>query len=329
MDSPAPVATPDPVATAAAQTLSNKDTATTQAALNNYDKIGPDGSLTYTSTPGPNGVPHYTQTTSLSAPNQAIYDTNLATKQNISDIGRDQSAKIGDLLGTPFDINNAVSDKITSLGKTRLDPQWAANDAAQESKLANSGIQPGSEAYRNAMQSYNASKNDAYNSLYLKGEGQAASESIAQRNQPINEISALLTGSQVGTPTFAANPQTSVAGTDVAGITQNSYLDANQQAQQAVAGQNATMGGLFSLGGTLGTAAIKYSDRRLKTDISRVGTLNNGLPVYLYRYKSGGPFELGLMADDIEQVRADAVHVDAFGYKMVDYAKAAALREVA
>lgn len=325
-DAPA-VATPDPVATANAQTASNKATAITQAELNNYNKVGPDGSLTYTQT-GTNadGTPQFTQTTSLSAPNQAIYDTNLGTKQNLATIGKTQSAKIGDLLNTPFSVDQAISDKITALGKTNLDPQWAANDAKQAASLANQGITPGSEAYDNAMRSYNASKNSAYNNLYLQGDAQAMQESLAQRNQPINEISALLSGSQVSTPTFAASPTTNVAGTDVAGITQNAYLDQNQQAQQSVAANNAMMGGLFSLAGAgvqaVGTAYGKPSDERLKEDIEKVGELDNGLPVYSYRYKAGGPKEIGLIAQDVEKKHPDAVMGDVFGMKMVDYGKA-------
>lgn len=250
---------PDPIATATAQTASNKETAITQAELNNYDKVGPDGSLTYTqSGTNPDGTPKFTQTTALSPSNQNIYDTGQTTKQNIATIGADQSAKIGALLGTPFKVDDAIADKITSLGSQRLDPQFARNEDALRTKLANQGIQPGSEAWNAEMTQFQQGKNDAYNQLYLQGSGQAEQQSLAERNQPINEISALMSGSQVGTPTFAANPQTSVAGTDVAGITQNSYLDANQQAQQAVAGNNATMGGLFGLAGTVGSAALKY-----------------------------------------------------------------------
>lgn len=258
MESPQPVPVPDPVKTAEAQTASNKETAITQAELNNYDKIGPDGNLTYTQTTNPDGTPKFTQTTSLSAPNQKIYDTNLGTKQNIAQIGQDQSAKIGALLGTPFKVDQAISDKITSLGARRLDPQFARSEDALRTRLSNQGIQPGSAAWNAEMTNFGQTKNDAYSNLYLKGEGQAASESLAERNQPINEISALMSGSQVGTPNFAANPQTSVAGTDVAGITQNAYANANQQAQQSVAANNAMMGGLFSLAGTGATAAIKY-----------------------------------------------------------------------
>lgn len=321
MQSAPTVAAPDPTATAAAQTASNVQTAETQAELNRINQVGPTGTSTYAVTgKNPDGTPSYTQTTALSAPEQAIFDTNEGTKQNIATIGQQQSAKIGDLLSTPFNVDQSIADKITSLGKTNLDPQWAANDSKQASSLANSGITPGSEAYDNAMRSYNASKSQAYNNLYLQGDAQAQSESLAQRNQPINEISALMSGSQVSNPTFQSTPQTSVAGTDVAGITQNSYLDQNQQAQQSVAANNAMMGGLFGLGGTLGGMGIyKYSDRRLKTDIVRVGALENGVPLYRYRYKSGGPHEIGVMADELENVLPAAVSEDVFGYKRVDY----------
>ncbi|XUM19744.1 tail fiber domain-containing protein [Bradyrhizobium oligotrophicum S58] len=318
MDPPAPTPTPDPVKTAAAQAASNKETAIAQANLNNYDKVSPDGSQTY-QVIGTNadGTPKYQQTTTLSASNQGIYDTNQATKTNIATIGKDQSAKIGTLLGTPFKVDSAISDRLVGLGKTRLDPQWAANDEKQAASLANQGITPGSPAYDNAMRSYNAAKNDAYNSLYLNGNGQAMTESLAERNQPINEISALMSGSQVSTPTFSASPQTSVAGTDVAGITQNAYLDQNQQAQQAVAAQNAMMGGLFQLGGTAATAAIKYSDRRLKSRVELVGTGALGLP--LYEYDIFGRRERGHMADEVAQVLPAAVMVGAFGIQRVNY----------
>lgn len=323
MDSPAPVAAPNPTTTAAAQTASNQATAITQQELNQTNQVNQNGTSTYAQT-GVNsdGTPQFTQTTTLSAPNQAIYDTGQQTAQNVANTAKSLSANTAAEMSTPFNADQAIADKIDSIGKTQLDPQWAANDSAQAAKLANQGITPGSEAYNNAMLSYNAGKNSSYNQLYLQGDAQAQSEALANRNSDVNTLSALMSGSQVATPTFSSTPQTSVAGTDVAGITQNSYLDANQQAQQAVAGQNATMGGLFGLAGTVGSAATKAyvgSDRALKTDIARVGTLDNGLPVYRYRYKAGGPFHIGLMAQDVEQVRPEAVAVMADGFKAVRY----------
>jgi len=64
------------------------------------------------------------------------------------------------------------------------------------------------------------------------------------------------------------------------------------------------------------------SDRRLKRDISRIGTLKNGLPVYLFRYKWSEGLRVGLMADEVERVHPEAVIEGPLGYKMVNYAAA-------
>lgn len=64
------------------------------------------------------------------------------------------------------------------------------------------------------------------------------------------------------------------------------------------------------LGAATGAAMSAYmpkpSDRRLKTDITAVGMMDNGLTVYSYRYKAGGPFELGVMADEVAVIRPQA-----------------------
>lgn len=70
-------------------------------------------------------------------------------------------------------------------------------------------------------------------------------------------------------------------------------------------------------------AVAGASDRRLKTDIRKVGKLPSGLGVYTFRYKSGGPVVMGVMADEVEQVYPDAVlkkHI-AGEYDAVDYSK--------
>jgi hypothetical protein len=75
--------------------------------------------------------------------------------------------------------------------------------------------------------------------------------------------------------------------------------------------------------GLLGSALSGglFSDRRLKEDIVRVGALDDGTPVYSYRYKSGGPVHLGVMAQDVEGRYPDAVATHVSGYKMVDYGR--------
>ncbi|MBP2301578.1 tail fiber domain-containing protein [Azospirillum picis] len=66
-------------------------------------------------------------------------------------------------------------------------------------------------------------------------------------------------------------------------------------------------------------AASLFSDRRVKTDIRRVGALDNGLAVYAYRYAWGGPVHIGVMADEVEAVRPAAVSETPEGIKMVNY----------
>jgi hypothetical protein len=82
------------------------------------------------------------------------------------------------------------------------------------------------------------------------------------------------------------------------------------------------MGGIFGLLGTGLTAGIKYSDRRLKANVRRVGTLDNGLPIYAYNMIGSPVTELGVMADEVEMIKPGAVHAQPSGYKMVDYALA-------
>jgi hypothetical protein len=155
----------------------------------------------------------------------------------------------------------------------------------------------------------------------LTGRGQSIDEILTERNQPIKEIAALMSGSQIQQPTFRATPTTQVGGVDYGGMVNSNYQGQVQQAKIASDANNAMLGGLFGMAGTLGTAGIKYSDRRLKSNISKVGKLANGLNVYAYDID--GRREIGLMADEVAAVRPDAVLQGERGL-MVDYQKAIA-----
>lgn len=61
------------------------------------------------------------------------------------------------------------------------------------------------------------------------------------------------------------------------------------------------------------------SDRRMKEDIEEVGTYENGLPKYEFRYKGQPQKWRGVMADDVEKVFPDAVMTTLDGYKAVSY----------
>jgi len=60
-----------------------------------------------------------------------------------------------------------------------------------------------------------------------------------------------------------------------------------------------------------------FSDRRLKSNIERVGT--HPLGIGIYDYDIGGERQRGVMADEVEQVLPEAVLTRPDGYKMVNY----------
>ena len=66
------------------------------------------------------------------------------------------------------------------------------------------------------------------------------------------------------------------------------------------------LGGLQAASGIMGM----FSDRRLKTDIQKVGTHSTGLPIYAYRYKGDPksyPKVAGPMAEDVMKIAPHAV----------------------
>lgn len=316
---------PDPVATAAAQSGANRDTAISQGLINMTNQITPYGNLTYNQT-GTNSyvdsltgktvtVPQFTATQTLSPEQQAILDKTTAAETNLANIAAERSNFLQDYLKEDFNVDSAVEDKLYELGSSRLDPRFQRQEEQLRTQLIASGIRPGTAAYSSAMNDFRQTRNDAYNQLALTGRNQAFQEAAYERSAPINEIGALLNGSQVQNPNFVNTPQSQVAGTDYTGLVNNSY---NAKVQS----QNAMMGGLFGLAGTLGLGALKYSDRRLKTDILETKKRVNGLPVYLYRYvwdDKSSPLRVGVMAQDVIKVMPEAVAKDASGFYKVDY----------
>jgi hypothetical protein len=98
------------------------------------------------------------------------------------------------------------------------------------------------------MRGQSQSENDAYNQLLLTGNSQAFSQGQATRNQPINEITALMSGSQVSQPNYASTNAGQIANTDFAGLQQQAYANKMNQYNQQMAQRNSIMGGLFGLG---------------------------------------------------------------------------------
>jgi len=148
----------------------------------------------------------------------------------------------------------------------------------------------------------------------LSAQGQAAQDLSQEYMSPINALAGL--AGAVGGNGPSATAQ--VAPSPYAQIEQSNYATGagiyeaalKAQSDQQIAQQKAQsdmMGGLFGLGGNLLGAipGIMASDRRLKTDIKRLGTDEaTKLPMYSYRYKDDPktyPKVVGPMAQDVEK----------------------------
>lgn len=311
---------PDPAKTAAAQGQWNSFTAQQQQAMNMTNQNSPWGSLTYDQTGtqtiiDPNGkpvnVPRYTANTTLTPEQQAIYDQSQAAELNLATIANEQSGRVGEILNNPFEFNNSDAEQWAyDLASPRILQQQGKNESALRSQLIASGIRPGTANWDSEMSRLTNANTDQLNQLALTGRGQAFSEQLAQRNQPLNEIIGLMSGTQIQNPnsTFAQTPQSQVAGVDYSGLVQNKY-NADMQAYNAKTG---ALGGLFGAGLSL------FSDARLKTNVVRIGATDAGQPIYSYQYIWGGPTHIGVMAQESPD---DAVSMHESGFMMVDYSR--------
>lgn len=304
---------PSVTETAAAQTGTNVSTALAQQQLNAINQVGPGGSVTYDqsgtyeftdpATGQKYTLPKLTATTTLSPGQQQLYDTGQQINQNLAQLGLEQSGRLSGLLSEPFSLDNeATESRLMELASKRLDPQLDRRRESELARLANQGIKVGSTAYDRAMEQISQGENDAYNQLLLTGRNQAVQESLLQRNQPLNEIIGLATGTQISTPQ-AALPQTGLPTTDIAGLTTQNYNQQWQQYQAQQQQQQALLGGLFGLG----SAAIIASDERLKEDIHKVGETDDEIPIVSYRYKGDPVPRLGFLAQDVRKKRPEAV----------------------
>ena len=64
---------------------------------------------------------------------------------------------------------------------------------------------------------------------------------------------------------------------------------------------------------------LEASDSRLKTDITQIGTAENGLPVYSYRYLGHDALFSGVMAQDVLAHTPEAVVTMPGGFYAVNY----------
>ncbi len=290
------------------QSALNTQAAQEQQRLNMVGQNGPYGSLSWTA--DPNAPGGYDANTTLSAPEQTVFNNDMGAQGSESAAaaklaGSGAGALSGNGPNLGFD---GVNAQLNADNKNTLDPQWAAASNTEAATLAGEGVMPGSESYNTQMQNFNNSKNTAYDQMFASDAANAQNQALTAYNAPVNALSALEQGSAVQTPnsSFVATPQESITAPNYMGAQQQNYQNATSQ-------YDAMLGGIAGLGGTLGGAGIKdfASDREMKTDIDELGKdPKTGLKIFAYRYKGdpkNTPKVVGPMANDIEKKDPSAV----------------------
>ena len=271
MCSPSPPPAPDYAGAATAQGAANKEAAVASSRLNNPNVVNPYGTQTWQEGATAEDRPTLTQT--FSPEQQALYEQSMQTKGLLGGLGTQGAEALQGVIGKQLDLSGAPAAP-ESAEQTRQNAYDAIMSRVNEdttgqrdqrnSDLIAAGIRPGTKAYDDAQNLISRQYNDARQQAILASgqEGQrdftmdtearknAIAETLLGRQTPLNEINALMSGSQVSNP-FAvpgAAQNSNIAPAPLFGAAQaQGQADMNSYNAQA-AGQNAMMGGLFSLG---------------------------------------------------------------------------------
>jgi hypothetical protein len=292
---PAPYAAPAPKGAAGEQAQANVWAANETANINRVNQTNPFGSQTFTKPTEPGG--QWSSTTTLNPAEQANLDRQRGLTGSILDMGQKRVGMLGNggplEFGAPAPVaadyngpNSATTDALYGAYTSRLDPQWQREQESLRTRLANQGVNVGSEAYANEQDIFGKNKNDAYTQALANAVGmgvtensnafnralsarqQGVDEAVLQRNQPLNELQALLgLAPGVNTPTFNNAPAVNINSPDTQA---EDRLKAQQEQiaqQQEQATRSANLGAAAGLGG----AALSAFGPSIAKGISNAG----------------------------------------------------------
>jgi hypothetical protein len=283
---PAAPTMPNYAEAAKAQGVANVETARVQAQLGNPNVYSPYGNQTVTYQ---GDTPTITQTLTpqaqetLSAQQKVQTDlANLGSQgvETAKDVLNKPFAFGGPSVQTSLD-TSGIAKMPVNAGTTgqeaimsRLEPSLAKNRVSTETQLINQGLRPGSEAYDNAIKLLGQQENDArtqaaltginldtsanaqqYNQALQSGQfgntaqQQALAQAIQYRQMPLNEITALMSGSQIQNPTFSPYQGVNIQPAPIANATAQEGQFAQNTYNQQMASANAQTAGLYGLGG--------------------------------------------------------------------------------
>ncbi|MGL4999525.1 MAG: tail fiber domain-containing protein [Cetobacterium sp.] len=306
------------------------------AQLQNVDQYTPYGSQTFTDI-GTKDSPKWRSDITLSPEQQQLLNISQGQDIALANLGGQQIGRISDAVSTPFSfggLKNNVSEgdvmaqqmRAEEALMSRMNPQFAQDEEALRTRLINQGIGQGSEAYSREMNTFNQGKNDARTQAILAGQQyggtaqeqvlqrrqQEISDYMTQRNAPLNEYTAMTSGSQIQNPTFQSGlGNQGINSFDISGAMKDYYSN------KAAVANNKNAATTSFLGSAAG--AFLFSDKRLKEDIKEIGETNEGTAIYTYKYKGDDTTHMGVMAQELMKKNPDAVKRHESGFYMVDY----------
>lgn len=212
----------------------------------------------------PNPDSGWTATTTLSPAQQQLLDIQNQTSIQMGGLQQKGLGYVENMINKPFDTSTLpqiginAGENYSDAIMRRLQPQLQMEQKSFDQKMANQGIPVGSEAYTNAKRMFDMGQNDRLVSAQTGGIGvglQANQQGFNQlgymRNEPINTLNAIRSGSQVTNPTFQSVPQQATTqGADILGATQAGYNSQLGASNASNAASSANSSGLMALGGT-------------------------------------------------------------------------------
>jgi hypothetical protein len=270
MCAPSPPAAPDYAGAAQQQGAANIEAAKVQGKINNPNVYSPYGTQVVT---WAGDQPTLNQ--QFSPEQQAIFDASNKNKLGLNELAGQGTDALKGVVGTGVnfgDIPSAptsggVNQRVIDSMMGRVNEDYKKSTDETNSQLVAAGIRPGTKAYDDRMQLLQRGKNDAAQQAVLAGyqqgntqfgqETQARKDAIAEylskRQIPLNEITALMSGSQVNNPFampgYAQNSQ--VAPAPLFGATQQKAAWDQGLYNVGAAGAGNIQSGLFGLGGAL------------------------------------------------------------------------------
>lgn len=243
-----------------ATTLGNLAGAQQATQANRVNQNTAYGNLNYTQGVDANGNPTWTANQTLSPELQAL------TQSSLQGLQQSQATPMSGI-----NPGQTYSDAIMK----RLQPQMAQSAESNTAQLANQGIVPGTQAYDNAMRTFQQGQNDLQTSAQIQGMNTGL-EAQQLQNQTAAGIKSLATPNYV-------NPysQAAVSGPDYLGA--YSTLNAQQIAAQNAANAKTanTQAGLYGLGSSalLGAGGIGGLASGIGSGLTGLAGLfgNNGL----------------------------------------------------